>query len=77
MAGTVCNFATQLTFYLHYDDCLDIFASPAIGGIVGNVSLLPGRYFYLLSPVILTWVCMGANCVFLLFLASYGSFRSS
>lgn len=39
MAGTICNFATQLKFYLHYDDCLDIFASHAIGGIVGNVSL--------------------------------------
>ena len=37
MAGTVCNFATQLKFLLSYDDCLDIFASHAIGGIVGNV----------------------------------------
>lgn len=37
-AGTVCNFATQLKFYLHYDDCLDIFASHGIGGLVGNVS---------------------------------------
>jgi len=37
MAGTVCNFATQLKFLFHYDDCLDIFASHAIGGIVGNV----------------------------------------
>ncbi|KAJ3485624.1 hypothetical protein NLI96_g4814 [Meripilus lineatus] len=37
MAGTVCNFATQLKFYLHYDDCLDIFASHGIGGIVGNI----------------------------------------
>ncbi|KAI0682436.1 ammonium transporter [Cytidiella melzeri] len=37
MAGTVCNFATQLKFLLKYDDCLDIFASHAIGGIVGNV----------------------------------------
>ncbi|KAF8514011.1 ammonium transporter [Hysterangium stoloniferum] len=37
MAGTICNFATQLKFLFHYDDCLDIFASHAIGGIVGNV----------------------------------------
>ncbi|THG97317.1 hypothetical protein EW026_g4650 [Hermanssonia centrifuga] len=37
MAGTLCNFATQLKFYFHYDDCLDIFASHAIGGIVGNI----------------------------------------
>nr|VWO94006.1 Ammonium transporter [Ganoderma boninense] len=37
MAGTICNFATQLKFIFHYDDCLDIFASHAIGGIVGNV----------------------------------------
>ncbi|KAG2127116.1 ammonium transporter AmtB-like domain-containing protein [Suillus clintonianus] len=37
MAGTVCNFATQLKFYFKYDDTLDIFASHAIGGIVGNV----------------------------------------
>jgi len=36
-AGTVCNFATQLKFLLHYDDCLDIFASHAIGGVVGNI----------------------------------------
>ncbi|KAG8723850.1 hypothetical protein FRC09_001493 [Ceratobasidium sp. 395] len=36
VAGTVCNFATQLKFLLHYDDCLDVFASHAIGGIVGN-----------------------------------------
>ncbi|KAH9939174.1 ammonium transporter [Amylocystis lapponica] len=37
MAGTVCNFATQLKFYFGYDDCLDIFASHAIGGVVGNI----------------------------------------
>ena len=37
MAGTVCNFATQLKFLLSYDDCLDVFASHAIGGVVGNV----------------------------------------
>lgn len=37
MAGTVCNFATQLKFIFKYDDTLDIFASHAVGGIVGNV----------------------------------------
>ncbi|KAF8315314.1 ammonium transporter [Clavulina sp. PMI_390] len=37
MAGTICNFATQLKFIFNYDDTLDIFASHAIGGIVGNV----------------------------------------
>ncbi|TDL17525.1 ammonium transporter [Rickenella mellea] len=36
-AGTICNFATQLKFLFHYDDCLDIFASHAIGGVVGNI----------------------------------------
>jgi Amt family ammonium transporter len=36
-AGTVCNFATQIKFIFGYDDALDIFASHAIGGIVGNV----------------------------------------
>ncbi|KAK0219906.1 ammonium transporter [Armillaria fumosa] len=37
MAGTCCNFATQLKFIFGYDDTLDIFASHAIGGIVGNI----------------------------------------
>jgi Amt family ammonium transporter len=37
VAGTVCNFATQLKFLFKYDDCLDIFASHAIGGVVGNI----------------------------------------
>ncbi|EEB93901.1 hypothetical protein MPER_07379 [Moniliophthora perniciosa FA553] len=37
MAGTVCNFATQLKFIFKYDDTLDIFASHGIGGIVGNI----------------------------------------
>ncbi|KAF8630808.1 hypothetical protein AX15_002710 [Amanita polypyramis BW_CC] len=37
MAGTVCNFATKLKFLLRVDDALDIFASHAIGGIVGNI----------------------------------------
>ncbi|KAI0088754.1 ammonium transporter [Irpex rosettiformis] len=42
LAGTLCNFATQLKFLLKYDDCLDIFASHAIGGIIGN--LLTGLF---------------------------------
>lgn len=37
MAGTLCNFATQLKFYLDCDDALDIFASHGIGGLVGNI----------------------------------------
>ncbi|THU94554.1 ammonium transporter [Dendrothele bispora CBS 962.96] len=37
MAGTVCNFATQLKFVFNYDDSLDVFASHAIGGMVGNI----------------------------------------
>jgi Amt family ammonium transporter len=36
-AGTICNFATKLKFMFEYDDCLDIFASHAVGGIVGNI----------------------------------------
>ncbi|KAH9478050.1 Ammonium transporter 1 [Psilocybe cubensis] len=37
LGGTVCNFATQLKFLLGYDDALDIFATHAVGGIVGNL----------------------------------------
>jgi len=37
VAGTICNFATQLKFLFKFDDALDIFASHAIGGIVGNL----------------------------------------
>lgn len=37
VAGTVCNFATQLKFIFKFDDTLDIFASHAIGGVVGNI----------------------------------------
>ncbi|KAF7306852.1 Ammonium transporter [Mycena indigotica] len=37
MAGTVCNFATQIKFFAGYDDSLDVFASHAVGGIVGNL----------------------------------------
>lgn len=36
-AGTFCNFATQLKYMFDYDDCLDIFAAHAIGGLVGNI----------------------------------------
>ena len=39
VAGTVCNFATRLRFTLGYDDTIDIFASHAIGSVVGNVSV--------------------------------------
>ncbi|KAL0947809.1 hypothetical protein HGRIS_013882 [Hohenbuehelia grisea] len=42
MAGTICNFATQLKFLFGYDDTLDVFASHAIGGVVGN--LLTGLF---------------------------------
>lgn len=42
MAGTVCNFATQLKFIFGLDDTLDIFASHAVGGVVGN--LLTGLF---------------------------------
>jgi len=37
VSGTICNFATKLKFTFGYDDCLDIFASHAIGGVVGNI----------------------------------------
>ncbi|KAG9004700.1 hypothetical protein FRB95_005973 [Tulasnella sp. JGI-2019a] len=37
IGGTICNFATKLKFWFHYDDCLDIFAAHGVGGIVGNV----------------------------------------
>jgi len=37
VAGTICNFATKLKFIFGYDDCLDIFASHAVGGVVGNI----------------------------------------
>ncbi|PBL02719.1 ammonium transporter [Armillaria gallica] len=37
MAGTLCNFATQIKFFAGYDDSLDVFASHGIGGVVGNL----------------------------------------
>jgi len=36
-AGTFCNFATQIKYIFLWDDTLDIFASHAIGGVVGNI----------------------------------------
>ncbi|KAF9524359.1 ammonium transporter [Crepidotus variabilis] len=42
VGGTACNFATQLKFIFGYDDTLDIFASHAVGGVVGN--LLTGLF---------------------------------
>ncbi|CAE6511644.1 unnamed protein product, partial [Rhizoctonia solani] len=42
VAGTLCNFATQLKFLLRYDECLDVFACHGVGGIVGN--LLTGLF---------------------------------
>jgi len=42
LAGTVCNFGTQLKFLFGYDDALDIFATHTIGGILGN--LLTGLF---------------------------------
>ncbi|KAJ7065487.1 ammonium transporter [Mycena amicta] len=37
VAGTACNFATQIKFFAGYDDSLDVFACHAIGGMVGNI----------------------------------------
>ncbi|KAG8720720.1 hypothetical protein FRC08_018336 [Ceratobasidium sp. 394] len=37
VGGSICNFSTHLKFLVHYDDCLDVFASHGIGGIVGNL----------------------------------------
>jgi len=37
VGATACNFATQLKFIAGYDDALDIFASHAVGGVVGNI----------------------------------------
>jgi len=36
-AGTFCNFATQIKYIFLWDDALDIFASHAVGGVVGNI----------------------------------------
>ncbi|KAJ3501872.1 hypothetical protein NLJ89_g9144 [Agrocybe chaxingu] len=37
MAGTICNFATLLKYFVGYDDSLDIFASHAVAGTIGNI----------------------------------------
>jgi len=37
MAGTLCNFGTQLKFLIGCDDALDVYACHAIGGLVGNL----------------------------------------
>ena len=49
MAGTICNFATKLKFTLGYDDTLDIFASHAIGGVLGNVSMQCQKPWFMLN----------------------------
>jgi len=36
-AGTFCNFATGIKYIFLWDDALDIFASHAVGGVVGNI----------------------------------------
>ncbi|OCF30761.1 amt family ammonium transporter [Kwoniella heveanensis CBS 569] len=37
VTAVACNFATQLKFLIRVDETLDVFASHAIGGMVGNV----------------------------------------
>lgn len=37
VAGSACNYATKVKFYLGIDDALDIFAVHGIGGFVGNI----------------------------------------
>lgn len=41
-AGVVCNYATQLKYWINADDALDIFAVHGIGGMLGN--LLTGLF---------------------------------
>ncbi|KAK5717758.1 ammonium transporter Amt1 [Elasticomyces elasticus] len=36
-AGVGCNFATQIKYWVHADDGLDIFAVHGIGGLIGNL----------------------------------------
>ncbi|KAF2722746.1 ammonium transporter [Polychaeton citri CBS 116435] len=36
-AGIICNFATQLKYWIGCDDAFDIFAVHCIGGILGNI----------------------------------------
>ncbi|TFL02026.1 ammonium transporter [Pterulicium gracile] len=37
VAGSVCNWATQIKFIFGFDDALDIFASHGVGGALGNI----------------------------------------
>ncbi|KAL8722425.1 MAG: hypothetical protein Q9225_001104 [Loekoesia sp. 1 TL-2023] len=37
VAGSACNYATKVKFFLGIDDALDIFAVHGIGGFVGNI----------------------------------------
>jgi ammonium transporter, Amt family len=37
VAAIVCNFATKLKYVMQIDDSIDIFASHAVGGLVGNL----------------------------------------
>lgn len=37
VAGSSCNYATKVKFFLGIDDALDIFAVHGIGGFVGNI----------------------------------------
>lgn len=36
-AGLVCNFSTQIKYWIGADDALDIFAVHGIGGLLGNL----------------------------------------
>ncbi|KAH9918710.1 ammonium transporter [Epithele typhae] len=65
LAGTLCNFATQLKFVFGYDDCLDIFASHAVGGVVasfdGGLAPIAGgwldhHYIQLGYQTIILWI---------------------
>lgn len=37
VTATACNWATKIKFWINVDDTLDIFASHAVGGMVGNL----------------------------------------
>lgn len=37
VAGTGCNYATKLKYFMRCDDALDIFAVHAVGGFIGNI----------------------------------------
>lgn len=38
MAGTLCNFATQLKFLFGYDDCLDVRSDALFLATMGNAN---------------------------------------